>query len=527
MRYSLAGVGSKSAVMFHLLRLASRLLIFLLVLLIGLVVYLARLSGTAGFHTKLQEAIGSKLGASEVEMSGFRRVQGQLLMSRLVSQGGNATFYATMEARNLRCQMGLLSGLLGEWHPGALLINQLDIELHAGADDDKSAEAIAEAVFRDFGEFKLESVEVKDATLRWGYSERTHGKIAGSHLKLQRLAEGWRIHLTGGTFTQAWWRRLEIVEIMATCTRNGVVFEKAEFRKGAGSVSMAGLKVAAGPRPEVSGSVKVRRVALEELVPPAARNFIEGAVSGDLRVFGSTNTTEGIGFEGKFVLDGENVIKLRDRLYLLRALTEFDVFNNYKSVPFSEGSLRIKTQGGTMEVSEVALKAGDLMTLAGQMRVRRPTPEETAAELRRNRAGSASPTASQAKEEPSAATSLEDETDFTLQRIARAARKDKTTGGAPGGTATSLLDRIDQSFETSVLAERAAERESHSLVYEGQFRITLPPDTFDNVPALRELMPVDPQSGRIPLEVPVKGDIYSLTFAQAEELYLRGQRYKQ
>ncbi|MEI6604403.1 MAG: hypothetical protein WCP35_03765, partial [Verrucomicrobiota bacterium] len=100
-------------------------------------------------------------------------------------------------------------------------------------------------------------------------------------------------------------------------------------------------------------------------------------------------------------------------------------------------------------------------------------------------------------------------------------------GGAKSDDPSSLFDRIDQSFETTILAEQAAERDARSLIYEGQFQITVLPDTFENVQALREMLPVDPQSGRIPLDVPIKGDIYSITFDQAQELYLRGQRYKE
>ena len=527
MRYSSAG--SKSMVAFHLLRLAARALIFLVVVLIGLSVYLVRLSGTPGFHKKLRESIAASLGASEVEMGNFRRVQGQLLMARLAGQGGNETFFSTFEARNIRCQMGLFNGLIGDWTPGVLMINQLDIELNAGADDEKAAGLIANSLFRDFGTLKLDSLDVREATLRWGYSERTRGKVAGSHMKIQRVADGWRIHLAGGTISQSWWRRLEIVELVAMCTRDGVVFEKAEFRNGAGKVTMDGLKVLAGQRPEVKGSIKVSKIALENIVPPAARDFIDGTVSGVFRVFGSTNSSEGIGFEGKFVLDGENVIKLRERLYLLRALTDFDVFNNYRSVAFNEGSIKIKTQGGIMDVSEVDMRAGDLMTLTGQMRVRPPTPEETSASMKRTRTGDASPTTSPSKGEMAASRSPEDEADLTLRRAARAARKDK--GKAAAGPKTeegsSLFERIDQGLETNLLAEQASERESRRLIYEGRFQVTLLPDTFENVQALREMLPVDPQTGRIPLDVPIKGDIYSLTFDQAEDLYLRGQRYKQ
>lgn len=524
-RYSMTGGGSRSVVIFHLLRVMFRVLIFLVVVALGGVVFLVRLPKTARFQKKIETSISTMLGASESQMAGFARVQGEMLMSRFVSKGGNETFYSSLEARDIKCQMGLFNSLPGGWDPGVLSINRLDVLLNAGADDEKSAGMIGDSLFRDFGKLKLETLEVKHATLRWGYSERTQGKIAGSHMKAQRVSDGWRLHLTGGLFSQTWLRRLEIVEIVANCTRAGVVLEKAEFRKGAGRVSMDGLKVVAGQRPEVKGQLKLSKMALDGILPVSARDFLEGNITGDFRVFGSTNSTDGIGLDGKLVVDTDNVIKLRDRVYLLRALTEFDVFNNYRMVQFKDGSMRIKTQGGGLVVSEVKMKAGDLMTLSGQMRVRFPTPEEAAAAVRRNRAGEVVAPSAQGDNDKLMSQRLDDP-DFTLRRAAREAHRDKSKagGGAKDETGSTLLERMGQSFETRILAEQAAERESRSLMYEGQFQITLLPDTFENVQALREMFPVDPLTGRIPLDVPVKGDIYSITFDQTEDLYLRGQR---
>ena len=96
MRYSMSGVGSKSAWRFHLLRLVTRLLVFLAVLTIGMTVYLLRLSGTTGYKKQLKAAIAAGLGASEVEMGGFQRVQGKMLMARLASKGSNETFFSSM-----------------------------------------------------------------------------------------------------------------------------------------------------------------------------------------------------------------------------------------------------------------------------------------------------------------------------------------------------------------------------------------------------------------------------------------------
>jgi hypothetical protein len=548
-RFSMASGGSKGVVMVHLVRFATRLLLLLAVVGIAGGVYLFKLPSSKTFKTKVEAAIGAGLGAEESKLSGFKRVQGTLNISKFASVGNRKTFFSTLEARSIKCQMGILNSLPGKWNLGVLSIGDLDIHLNAGADDTESAKAISDSLFREFGELVFETIDVREGTVRWGFSERTRGIITGSHLKIQRVPEGWRIGVSGGHFTQNWLRRLDIVELVALCTRDGIKFEKAEFRKGAGQIRMDGLQVIAGERPEVKGGVSLRQVPIEDIIPAAARDFVDGVISGEFRIFGSTNTKEGLGLEGKVTLDEKNPIKLRDRIYLLRALTEFAVYSNFKMVEFNEGSMTIKTQAGGMELSDVQLKATDkkttdkkatdkkatdekdpvLMTLAGQMQVRFPTLEEAAAAVERNRTGDPMPGMGVARESLESA-SVGDDPNFTLRRAALAAQRarERAEAGGKEEQGPTLFDRIGSTFEARQKAEQAVERESRTLIYDGAFQITLLADTFETMPSLRELFPVDPQIEpypRIPMEVPVKGDLYSITFDQTEDLYLRAKRY--
>ena len=109
LRYSMSGGGSKAVLGFHLLRLGARLAIFLVVAAIGLWVYLVKLPGTARFQMKLKEAIAAGLGAKEYKMEGFKQEQGHLAIQRWVGVGGNRAFYSAVEARNIKCQLGLLT----------------------------------------------------------------------------------------------------------------------------------------------------------------------------------------------------------------------------------------------------------------------------------------------------------------------------------------------------------------------------------------------------------------------------------
>lgn len=524
-RYSMASGGSRGVVLGHLLRFLIRLSVLVAVVAIAGAIYLVRLPGTEGFAERVETSINDGLGAVESKMSGFQRVQGEMMIRRFASEGGNKSFFSVMEAKNIKARMGFFDVLPGKWSLGVLTVGELDLHLNAGADDAEGAKRISEIVFQDFGDLEFEMIDVSNGTIRWGFSERSRGMIVGSHIRFHKVSDGWRMQATGGQFSQGWLKRLEIVELSANCSPAGVVFDKAEFRKGSGVLRMDGLKVEAGERPQVNGVVRMNRLPLEDLIPEATQEFMEGMISGEFKVSGSTNSDEGLLMDGVVTVDEFNPIRLRDRIYLLRALSEFSVYSNFKTVEFNQGSFRMMTKSGEMELTEVDLKAGEMMTLAGQMKVRLPTREEAAAAIQRNRAGA--PVADSRVVADPAKSREENETNVSLRRAALEAKRDRERKAGDGAddAGEAFFARIGQTFEARMFAEQAVERESRTLVYEGLFQLTVPAETFANTPVLREACPVDPQTGRIPLDVPLMGDLYSLTFDQTEDLYLRGKKY--
>lgn len=521
-RYSMSGSGMRGRALFHLLRMAFRLLIFAIVVLIGLWIYLVKRTDSAGFSDGFENAMKSAFSASEFEIRGLDRVQGQLEIARLAAEGGNETFFTAMEARNIRCQMGLLDGLVGVWKPGIVSISKLDIDLRAGADDAESARKLAEAVFRKSDAVELSTFEVADATVRWGYSERTQGLIERSTLTMQRTENGWRMSFRGGNFTQNWLKNLEIVNIVAIVEPAGLLFEKAELKTREGSVDFAGLRVAGGERPEVKGVVKIRKVNLQTVLPQALHSFVEGGFSGDFRVFGSTNTSDGVGFEGQVLMDGENVISLRERLHLLKALSVVDYSRNYHRIDFREGSFQIKTQRGGLEISDLKLRAEDLFTIEGAMRVRLPTPEEVQAAVESGKGTNVSPLFSGDEETAPERELPKTASDFTLKRAAQEARRIKE--GTQSADSLGLFDRLGLSLEMRRLQLQASERMSRMLRYEGAVVITLPGDAFERAPRLLALYPKDPKTGRIAMRVPIEGQLWEVTLNQAEDVYQQGQR---
>ncbi len=366
------------------------------------------------------------------------------------------------------------------------------------------------------------SFEIGDATLRWGYSESTSGRIESSALKMQRSGKGWRMSFKGGTFTQNWLHRLEIINMVVDCDPDGIFFEKAEMKQGPATVDFSGLRVKAGERPEVSGMAKIRNLDLEEVLPPALQSFVEGTISGDFKVFGSTNSSDGVGFEGQVVLDGKDSVALRARIHMLRALSVVDFSRNYHRVDFREGTFMLKSSHGGLELTEVKLKADELFTMEGKLKVRLPTQQEIQTALAKGSSAENSPLFTAEDDLAIAREHAKSESYFSLKHAAQAETMSKEKlESADTGT---LFDRLTTSIEAHRLQEMESERMSRMLRYEGSFLVSIPPDAFERAPKLKEMYPLDHSTGRIPIQVPIEGDIYEITLKQAEETYQQGHR---
>ncbi len=516
LRYSMSRSGVKGNAFFQLLSMGFRLMIFLLLVAIGFVIYLVKRVERPAFSESIRSSLQAGLSASELQMKGFSQIQGKASISRLACQGGDTTFFSTLEARNIRWRMGIFDGFRSQWHPETIAVSRMDMDLRAGADDAESAHKISEALFKEFPKVLLNNIEVADCTFRWGYSDRTQGSIEGSSLKMLRAKDVMKLTFRGGTFSQNWLRKLDIVNLIVICGPDGITFEKAEFRRGNATIDLTGLKVMGGALPAVQGVAKVRSLSLENILPGAFRNFIEGSFSGDFQVFGSTNSAEGIGFKGLVALGGRDVLTVRERIHILKALSIVDFTRNYHRVDFNEGSFRMKTSAGGMELTEIMIREGELFTLEGAMRVRLPTAQETAAAVEKNAKGGA-PIFFSEDGETEETNVKSDPADFTLKRAAFEAKRTKDAG--QGASSANLFDRLGLSFEMRRLEEQASERLSRMLRYEGSLKISIPPDAFENAPKLSAQYPVDPLTRRIPIMVPIDGGLYEVTLKQGEAIY--------
>ena len=511
LKYSMSGRGLTGSKGYHFLQLAFRILIFLVILGVGGMIYLDKSTDTEAFSDKLEHSLVAEIKAKEGKLEGFQRQQGKLFITRFAAIGKQDAFYTDLNAKDISCRMGILDSVRKPWKTGGVNISELHINLRAGASDAVQAGRLGDMLFKDRTDVEVSVIDVEDATVTWGYSESTYGGISNSQLKIRRAGAGWWMQFRRGTFSQNWLKGLEIDEVTINCQPDGIKVEKALFRKDGGTVDLSGMTIDGAERPEVDAIAKLKNVPIDGMLPVNADQLLQGTISGQLRWSGSTNSQEGIAMAGRIELAEGDGIMLRDRIPLLRALRLVDAFNNYRRVNFQTGSFMLKTGGGTLELSEVDLKAADLMTLEGRMKVRKPTQKEKE-EL--NVIPGKSPVLGDRNEDKP-----QDSSEFTLKRAAKESLKKDKDEKSDG-----VIEQYDARLEERQFAGETAAKMAESLRYEGEFKITVRSDAFDQAPDLKAAFPVDTVTGRIPLTVPIDGTLGTVTFVQAETIYEKGRR---
>jgi len=512
LRHSMSGGGGWAMTFNHLLRLAFKLFVALLIAAGGFGLYLVKRVSSPAFIESLNVGLAEGLGGTEAKVLDFMRAQGEVQVRRVGVEGGEKSFFRSLDAGNLRFKMGLTDGLAGNWDAGTLIAKWMEVDLKAGANSPEEAKALGEALFRQWSGFRFSSLEVDEATFRWGFSQRTQGRIDQSHMVATRSIDGWRLVFKGGTFSQNWMKELAIVEMVVEIDPSGLKVTKGEFKRSGGDVIFREVAVAGGEKPVVGGVVEVSKVDLSAFVPAAVAPLVEGVVSGNFTLSGSTNSVDGVRFEGDVTLGGGNQISLREKLELLNALSVVDVYNSYHKVSFDRGSFHLKSGGGAVELSRVDLRAGELMTIQGRLQIRFPRDEEMLGP-------DGAPLASQFApvfDQPASPNVAAKGKDITLEKAAKAA------AGESGDMA--IFERRAQERIDEQLLKEEMERRSRSLRCEGGVRITIPGDAFDRAAVLRETFPVDPSNGRIAIDVPLQGTLFEVTRRQADELRELGTR---
>jgi len=493
-------------------RLVVRVVIVLILCAVVFFVYLLKRVGTEGFHDEVQQGLEKSLRGKDSKLGLIQRDRDAANISFIEMDGLDSAFFHHLDARLIRFNMTLTDGLFGDWNGGGINIDRMDLDLRAGARDDASAAKAYEALFIESSSFRFEWIDVEKASLNWGYSANNRGSIRDSHMIAIQDGDGWRMEFKGGTFNQNWLRQLEIGKIVVIANQQGVHIKEAQLLSGGGSFSFQ-ADVGSGGQPEVVGTVELDSFPVKSLLPFRFHEWIEGEISGEGKVTGSTNSQQGIIFDLDLSLEDGDVLVLRDTLPLLSALTVVDVYNSYRKILFADGGCHIRTNGGEFHVDHLDFKAGDLFHLGGGFDVRPPTHKEIATALNIEDVQSVTDIIEKNWKLEDELLELDDST------VAFGKRKKASVKVISDNRRSDAFSKLSVE-ETSVLTEK------HVLRYDGAVKVGLKRDAFDKSPALQKAYPQDEATGRIWIDVPMSGRFETLTLLQAKRLYLLGRDRK-
>jgi len=486
----------------HIVSLFAKLGLFLLIVSgVALGVYLKMIDSPSQ-KKALERAMCEGLQAKELILRKSVHNLGMLKISRLASHGGENTFFESMEAFAVRFHQGFIGRLRGKWNVGVIHVDRLDLKLRAGADTAESAARISQMLFKQAGKYQITGLNCGSVSLRWGDTEPTKGFLQDSEMTSNRVGDRWLFTFKGGTFSQNWLNDLKVVELVVSCTPEKMVFEKASFQRDGSKVDLKGLEILTGENPMVNGTAHVRHLNLDDILPASASGYVAGCISGDFKMSGSLNSEEGVVYEGLVKLGGADLISFRDRVKILEALALADSKNKYSRLTFTDGSFMLRTAKGGMELTQMSLKSGDLLTLSGEMKVRTPTFEETSQVAIRQMQLELAPSIQEAGQ-PAAKSPVARNQDFSF---AKEAAKE-----------SDLLE-MESSADARASSLNAAELAMKSHRYGGSLRISLMPDVFEKAPRLAARVPQDILTKRYYIDIPLAGTIEDITLEKTQEI---------
>ncbi len=526
--------GARSTIFGWVTRMSLRLMVLLLVGCLIFLFYLIGRPSSEVFRVQISGALEDAMGAEMIEPLGpVTREDGYLELSSLDMKGGEDSFFDQVRLRNAKIRMGLLAGwraslrwpipleMVADWDGEEVIIESLVLSVRAGSDDADGAR-IYQALFNKSEKFSFDRVEVQNASLSWGYSEVTKGKIENSRLSAQRKGEGWSVTFSGGTFSQNWLKDLEIDKLECELTRKGLEITDGRL-KGKQGVGVLTLKAkVTGPvtGPQVSGSGTMQGIPFDSYLEAEVRPFVGGRLSGNFNLGGSPYISSGITMAAQIALEADDEIVIRDKIKLLDAISLVDRHRSYNKVRFRGGSFNFETGKKVASFTDINLEATDHMTLEGEFISRPPSPKEVSDAIYFDEHGSAPPPSAD-DEETNELSEGADVTDFNLADAAQAAREESDSD-----------PKLKTIFESEVFGLEVARREEEARAryrripfVQGVLNLGLHARAFEPSRSreLAEMYPIDEKSGLRWLRINLDQGLPSAGVAAAEKILLHAK----
>ncbi|MDA7496480.1 hypothetical protein N8491_01640 [Akkermansiaceae bacterium] len=365
----------------HLSGLTLKLVLFLVVAGVCGFFVLNRHFDSPGYGEKVAGQVANALGAGEIEVTGFSRNFGKGDFQFLELKGGEESFFYEAKFEKLRGEFSFLTGVTDSWRPSAISIKKADLRLKAGGSEDEMKLGFSSIIESLKGQ-GISQIKIEDCSFSWGYSKLTFGKVRNSDFRAV-LHEGiWEVELSGGTFQQNWLGPLAIKSADLKIGVGGIKIESLNLESNGGEADLKGSISGPVNMPTFDLAGGFNSLPIEKLIKingVSTREYIEGRISGDLKIGGSSNRQ--VELSGQVKLDENDSVTIRERWSLLRALSILDNERTYLRIDFNQGGFAFSTGGGGMQVSEINLNAGNKARLLGSFKTRLPTQAEAAETL--------------------------------------------------------------------------------------------------------------------------------------------------
>jgi hypothetical protein len=522
LRYS--GIVADSSFIKQIWNFLIKLLILFAALLGFSYVVLNRHFDSASYSERIGEKIGEALRAEVIEVSSFSRARGQGQFRDVELTGGDYSFFIEANMDSLSGPITFLAGVTEDWAPEEIRINEGSFQLKAGGEDEEMEEAFA-VVIDTFSGSKLQSIIIEHLDFDWGYTKLTYGAITDTRFIANNVDGAWEISLSGGRFTQNWLKDLELVSASIVCGADGITIESMDLKLGEGSMSFTGGIRGTLAMPEFQIAGEFVSLPIDRLISLAGiqtREFISGAISGDLNIEGSSNRK--ILTHGNARIKEGDIITIREKWAILRMLSVLDLNNSFRRVDFNTGSFNFSSGDGGLELSDIVLQSTDQLRLEGELSARLPTQKEAAEALGITLSKGFGKGLANDPTDVSGANALEEER-WSLKRAANGGKVNDLDLDFAG------LETTNEGLNVQLSQQEVEEKRLRGAMsvhrVEGDLKLGVYAGVFSEYASLQEKYPSDNENWRwIPLGVDTTFSKISEEEAEQLKLESRANRIK-
>ncbi len=250
------------------------------------------------------------------------------------------------------------------------------------------------------GNIKVNGYQVSQLSLNWGVSSTNQGALADTAATLLPKEDGsdtWVLNCGGGSFSQNWLKGTAVERLQAEIGPQGVSISPGTVLKvgEVGKIFLRGT-ITAEDNPRVEIDTTLQDVDIREFCPAPFRPFFTATVSGNGRIYGSTNSSSGIKTMLKVNLvkshrrkmelrvkptaEEEKILATLDDVPVMKALNISTQDRGFQKMRFLEGSFTMETGEHVLLLKDLDL-VSQVARLRGEIRfeelievVKDPTP---------------------------------------------------------------------------------------------------------------------------------------------------------